>query len=71
MARLTKALIKQLDYVRRMTKWGGATMIGCGNGDFNRYNRMIELGFATFHEGTSNLVITAQGREILDFLKGK
>lgn len=62
--RITKTMARQLAYAATIP--GGATTAGCGNGDFNRYMRLIDAGFLKWApEGGTRVVLTDAGREFL------
>lgn len=68
MAKITDTMRKQLAHVAHMTQFGGASLAGCGNGDYNRYVRLLKAGLVEWSTTMSTtVVISARGRA---YLKG-
>lgn len=62
--RLTKTMLKQLAYAA--TIQGGASTAGCGNGDFNRYMRLIDMGYLAWSvTRPTAVIVTDKGRKAL------
>lgn len=63
--RITKTMLSQLANVARSTQFGGSSTAGCGNGDFNRYMRLMDAGLVAWAPNATRVVITDAGRELL------
>ena len=63
--RITKTMLSQLAYVAQLTPSGGASTAGCGNGDFNRFMRLMKAGFVAWAPSATRVVITDAGKAAL------